>query len=876
MRWLDATRTRLKGRSCRDREIAEELAFHQAERARRLEAEGLKPEAARQAARQRLGNDLRWRERCQEVWIWRWWEDLWQDLAIALRGLRRNPGFAATVIVIFALAIGANTAIFSVVRAVLLQPLPFAHPRQLVTLGPEAYSLPNYLSLRRRAQTLSGLAAYVGNGFSLTGQGRPLHLHGEITAGAIFQVLGVRPALGRGFRRRDDRPGAVGGADAVILSHRLWEQAFGGQPAVVGRHIQLRGQSGHDYTVIGVMPAGFQFPLGQQTGVWTTIAPLRAGLTKQRGLNLFHLIGRRRAGVTLGQVQAEMAGIARRLGQQYPSADGRLTIPVLPARQAIEGRAGDTLWLLFAAVGLVLLIGCVNAANLFLARGAGRRQEMAVRAALGAGPGRLSRQLLVESAVLGVLGGAAGLLVAAAAVAGLLHLAPQNLPRLGQAGLSWPVAGFALAVGLAAGLLFGWLPAAGRAHGGLNAVLNEAGRSSTQTRGQRRRQGILAAAECALALALVIGAGLLLRSLGRLQATAPGFQPAHVLTAAISLPSSRYSFMQMAQFYQRLMDGLEAQPGIVAAGSGHTAPFSGNPPYGMAINWPLKPLPPAARPVVPFNVVTPDYFRALQIPLLRGRGFRRSDKLSGPDVVMVNHAFARRYFGAADPIGARLDVQFAGFKQTAQIIGEIGDVRRNSLRAPEQPMIYLTEAQFFGFGSQAIMIRASGAAATAAGPLRAVVARLDPDLPVFAIHPMDELLASSMARLRFATWLLGLFAALALLLAVVGLYAVMAQMAASRRREAGIRLALGAPRGSVLGLMVGQGMRFAIAGATAGLLAAWAGARALGSLLYGIGATDPLVFIAGAVVLLLAALAACYFPARGAARTDPAVALRQE
>lgn len=876
MRWLDAARTRLKGRTRRDREIAEELAFHLAERVKRLEAEGLSPEAARQTARQRLGNELRWREGCRDVWVWRWGDDLRQDLAAAVRGLRRSPGFAAMVIIIFALAIGANTAIFSVVRAVLLQPLPFAQPRQLVSLGPSTYSLPNYLSLRRRAQTLSGLAAYVGNGFSLTGQGRPLHLRGEITAGAIFQVLGVRPALGRGFRRSDDRPGAIGGADAVILSHRLWEEDFGGQLSVLGRHIQLRGQSGHDFTVIGIMPAGFQFPLGQPTDVWTTIAPLRTGLARQRGLKLFHLIGRRRAGVTLGQVQAEMDGMAARLARQYPAADSRLAISVLPARQAIEGPAGDTLWLLFAAVGLVLLIGCVNAANLFLARGAGRQQEMAVRAALGASPGRLSRQLLVESALLGILGGAAGLLAATAAAAGLLHLAPRNLPRLAQAGMSWPVTGFALGVGLLAGLLFGWLPAAGLSHGGWNAPLNAAGRSGTASRGERRHQGVLAAAECALALALVIGAGLLIRSLGRLQSTAPGFQPAQVLTAAISLPNARYSFMQMGQFYQRLMAGLEAQPGIVAAGSGHTAPFSGNPPYGMAINWPLKPLPAAARPVVPFNVVTPDYFRALQIPLLQGRGFRRSDKPGAPEAVMVNQAFARRFFGAGDPIGARVDLQFASFQQTGQIIGEIGDVRRNSLRAPAQPMIYLTEAQFFAFGSQAIMIRAAGAPATAAGPLRAVVARLDPDLPVYAIHPMHDLLARSMARLRFAAWLLGLFAALALVLAAVGLYAVMAQMAASRRREAGIRLALGAPRARVLGLMVGQGMRFAIAGVAAGLLCAWAATRALGSLLYGVAATDPRIFITGAVVMLLAALAACYFPAHGAARADPAVTLRQE
>lgn len=875
-RWWDGMRARMRTWWGSGADARAELEFHLAQRARRLEAEGLEPEAARQAARQRLGNELRWREQCQEVWMARWWDDLRQDLKVAGRGLRRGPGFAATVIVIFALAIGANTAIFSVVRAVLLKPLPFASPGQLVGFGTEPYSWPDYLSVRAGGKTLTGLAAYVDNGFALTGQGRPLHVRGVITAGAIFRVLGVRPALGRGFRRSDDRPGAVGGTNAVILSHRLWEQAFGANPSVLGRPIKLRGQSGHDYTVIGVMPAGFEFPLGQRTDVWTTVAPLRAALAKQRGLHLFHLIGRRRAGATLGQVKAEMAGVAANLAREYPATDGGLKVPVVAARQAMVGPAGTTLWLLFAAVGLVLLIGCVNAANLFLARGNARRQEMAVRAALGAGPGRLSRQLLVESAVLGLLGGAAGLLVAMAAGNGLFRLAPANLPRLAEAGMSWPVAAFGLAVGLAAGLLFGWLPAAGIGRGGLNPVLQEAGRSGTPSRGQHRRQGVLAAVECGLALALVIAAGLLIRSLGRMQGTAPGFQPARVLTAAISLPTSRYSFMQMGQFYQRLMDGLEARPGIVAAGSGHSAPFSGNAPYGLAVNWPLHPVPAAARPVVPFNVVTPDYFRALRIPRLRGRGFRRGDNLAAPEVAMVNRAFAQHYFAGGDPVGARMEVQFAGFKQTTRIVGEVGDVRRGSLRAAPRPMIYLTEGQFFGFGSQAIMIRTRGAAVTAVGPLRAVVAQLDPDLPVYAVHPMEELLAGSMARLRFATWLLGLFAALALLLAAVGLYAVMAQMAAGRRREAGIRLALGAPRGNILGTMVGRGMAFVLAGAVGGLVAAWAAARTLNSLLYGVSATDPAIFLAATAVLLLAALAACYFPARGVARTDPAAVLREE
>ncbi|MGH9533671.1 MAG: ABC transporter permease [Terriglobales bacterium] len=798
------------------------------------------------------------------------------NLGFIFRQIRRSPGFAAVVILTLALGIGANTAIFSVVRAVLLAPLPFAQPQRLVAIGPGTYSFPDYQSLRRRSRSLNGMAAYVGDDVALTGRGRPREANEMITAGGIFHVLGVRPTLGRGFRRSDDRPGAAGGADAAVLSHRLWEEAFGGKPSALGQRIVLNGQ---DYAVVGVMPAGFAFPLGQREDVWTTVAPLRVGMAaplKARGLRLFHLIGRRRAGASLGQVRAEMAGIAAHLARQYPAADAHLQINVLSVQQAIEGSAQHTLWLLFAAVGLVLLIACVNVSNLLLARGAGRRREMAVRAALGAGRGQLTRQLLAESAALGLLGGAAGLGLAALATDGLLRLAPHDVPRLAQAGISWGVLGFALAVGIATGVLFGWLPAAGLARADLRWALEAGGRGSSASRGQRRGRGVLVAAEFGLTLALLIAAGLLIRSLVRLQQVHPGFQPGHVLTAALSLPTVRYSPPQMSHFYDRLAASLEAEPGIVAAGSGHSAPLTGNPPYGVTVNWPLHPLPLAARPTVPFNVVTLDYFRALGVPRLRGRGFLVSDNAQSPEVILVNRAFTQRYLPGQNPVGRRLNVRFGAAKLKTEIVGEVGDVRRDSIRQPAAPMIYFTERQFFFFGDQTVVIRTIGPAAGAIAPLRAAVARLDPQLPVFAVQTMASLVAASLGRLRFATWLLGLFAALALLLATVGLYATMAQVADSRRREAGIRLALGAQRGQVLRLMVGQGMALAALGAGAGLVLAWAGTALLGSLLYGVSATDPAIFAAAAAVLLAVALAACYLPARHVARTDPAVALHED
>ncbi len=797
------------------------------------------------------------------------------DIGSALRQLRRSPGLAAVVILTFALGIGANTAIFSAVRAVLLAPLPFAQPRQLVAIGPATYSYPDYLSLRRRAKTLTGIAAYVGDDVALTGRGQPREVNDMITAGVIFHVLGVRPALGRGFRRGDDQPGAAGGANAAILSHRLWVQNFGGDPTALGRRIVLNGQN---YAVVGVMPAGFHFPLGQRQDVWTTVAPLQVGKTpptQQRSLRLFHLIGRRRAGVALPRVQAELAGIAGQLARRYPAADAHLKIHAQAEQRAVAGPARRTLWLLFAAVGLVLLIACANVSNLLLARGAGRRQELAVRAALGAGQRQLAGQLLAESAVLGVLGGVAGLALAWLAMPALLRLAPHGVPRLAQAGLSWPVLLFALGVGLGAGLLFGWLPAAGLARPDLRLVLEAGGRGSSHGRSQRRWRGVLVAAEFALTLALLIPAGLLIRSLASLQAVNPGFQPRHLLTAAISLPTTRYSPPQMNRFYNRLAAGLEAQPGILAAGSGHSAPFTGNPPYAVTINWPLHPQPAAQRPDVPFNVVTQDYFHALGAPLLRGRGFQVTDNAKSPEVILVNRAFARRYLPGQNPVGRRLDVRFGPGKLQTRIVGEVGDIRRGSFRRPVAPMIYFTERQFFFFGDQTVVVRTAGPARAAAAPLRAAVARLDPRLPVFSVQAMSSLVAGAFARLRFATWLLGLFAALALLLAAVGLYATMAQIAASRRREAGIRLALGAQRGQVLRLVAGQGMALALAGAAAGLLAAWWGTAWLGSLLYGVSAGDPVVFAVALAALLLVALAACYLPARRAARAEPASVLRE-
>ncbi len=808
---------------------------------------------------------------------------LLSDLRSSLRQIRRAPAFAAAVIATLALGIGANTAIFSVVSAVLLAPLPFRNPGRLVAL-PGYYSYLNYRDLRTRVGAFSGLAAYSNQSMSLTGaHRRPRQVRAVVTAGALFRVLGVRPARGRGFRLTDDQSGAVGGANAAVLSHRLWVRAFGATASVLGRRILLNGRA---YQVVGVMPAGFQFPLGQHTGLWTTVGPLQAAtppppITAERGTGFLSAVGRLRPGVTLAGAQAQVTAVAHVLARRYPNDDAHFAPRLVSLRGSVEGRVRGLIWLLFGAVGLVLLIACVNVANLLLARGLGRRREMSVRAALGAGRGALTRLLLAESAVFGAAGGALGLLLAAWLTAGLLRLAPGDVPRLAQAGIRWPVMLFALGSGLGAGLLFGWLPAAGLSRADLRLALNEGGRAGSESRRQRRWRGVLVAAEISLALALSASAGLLLRSFARLESVAPGFAPRHLLTAAVNLPDTRYAPAQRAAFARRLTADLAAQRGIRSAAVGLILPFSGF-NFLVHFNWPARPVAAPDQPAAPFNIVTPGYFRTLGVRPIRGRAFTAADTASSPPVMLVNQAFARKYFPGENPVGRLLAPGLSMSAHptlqtmTRQIVGLVPDLHQSSLRQPAPPMIFVPEAQFSGFGELGILIRTQGAAAAAAGALRAAVARLDPTLPVYAIRPMRSLVAGSMARLRFALGLIAVFAALALLLAAVGLYALMAQLAAQRRREVGIRLALGAPRGEVLRRIVGQGMALALAGAAAGLVFSWAAARSLGSLLFGVSATDWTTFAAAAVLLLVVALAACYLPARRAARVDPAVTLREE
>ena len=778
-----------------------------------------------------------------------------------------------------ALGIGANTAFFAVFYAVLLRPLPFPQPQQLVYVWStdssrgvkqETDSYPDFRDWRHQAAPVfSGLSAIGFHDFTLTGRGAPLHATGVSVSANLFRMLGARPALGRVFRSGEDRVGAVAGADAVILSYRLWQSKFGGDPAAVGSRVELDDRA---YQIVGVMPAGFQFPLEETEDLWTTIAPIAAGnhgqpMTEQRGSHMFWVVGRLRPGIGIPQAQARMDAVARELGRQG--------VRIVGARRQLTGDIQPMLLILFGAVGCVLLIACVNVANLLLARGAGRRHEMAIRAALGAGRGALLRQLLGESALLGLLGGAGGLLLAAWCAGLLLNLAPAGIPRFDSLRIGALAFAFALGLGLLAGLLFGLLPALDLARGALHSTLNEGARGG-EGRARRRWRAALIVAECGLALALLISAGLLIASFARLSRVNAGFEPKGLLTATVSLPEAHYSDPQIGRFYQELCDNLRRQPGVLGAAAVAPLPFAGD-RLGITVDFPAHPLPDSERPVANFSVVTPQYFRTMRIPQLAGRDFGAGDDAQAPPVVVVNQAFARRFFPGRDPVGAlvRPGISETGAPPPRRIVGVVGDAKLLSAREPAQPMIYLPESQI-PFGSLHLVLRAAGAPEAEAGTLRAAVRALDASLPVYDMKPMAEWMAASLAQIKFEMILLSLFAALALALAAVGLYAVIAHLTAQRTREIGIRMALGAQRGDVLGLVLWQGLALALLGAAAGLALAAAASRLLAGTLYGVNEHDPWIYAAVTALLLAIAAAACWLPARRAARVDPVVALRYE
>jgi len=833
-------------------------------------------------------------------------QTLWQDLRYGARMLLKRPGFTLIAVLTLALGIGANTAIFSVVNATLLRPLPFQQPERLAlfwgskprTNMPQLpLSLPNFNDVRAQCQSCESLSAWTIGHSNLTqanpAQGaEPERVQYAIVSADFFATLGVQPLLGRSFRAEEDNPG---NASAVIVSHSLWQRRLGADPAFIGKTITLDGRARE---VCGVLPEGFRFAsFPKETEVWLPFGldPFR-DRKYARGTSALGAIARLKPGVNLAAAQTELDAISRRLEQAEPHFNTGWRLHAVALHEQASGKLRRGLFVLLGAVAFLLLIACVNVANLQLGRAAARRRELAIRAALGAGRWRIVRQLLVESLLLAVLGGGAGVLLAWWGV-DLFALIPYNAPNLftpytvapEQIGIDGRVLGGACLLALLTGVLFGLAPAlqmGQAAKTNLPMALKEGGAQAAQAMGRGR--GLLVVAEVALALVLLIGAGLMIRSFARLQQVEPGFDPRNVLTFDINLPESKYQRPQAAQFYERLLERLAAAPGVVAAGAVEYLPLSGiDGNTGLLIEGRPEPAP-SGRIFAHNRVVTPDYFRALGMRLRQGRAFTAADNDKAPRVAVINETLARRYWPGENPIGKRAALDFEAMRfypdrapdfdlalGLREIVGIVADVKHRGLAGETVPEFYAPLAQRPA-RNLTVVVRTAADPAGLLDVARNEVRALDKDQPIANASTMSEWLAASVAQPRFNFLLLTAFAAIALLLAALGIYGVMAWTVTQRTREIGIRLALGAQSGDVLRLVIKQGMKLALMGVVIGLAAAFALTRLMTSLLYDVSAADPVTFAVIALLLTLIALLACWIPARRATKVDPLVALRHE
>ena len=803
---------------------------------------------------------------------------LGRDLHYALRSLARRPAFTAVVVLTLALGIGATTSIFSVVHGVLLRSLPYGKPERLVTIVgvptdedtakvASAASHPDFVDYRAAARSFEQMAAYRAWAWTLTGREmNPTVLEGAAITANLLPTLRVQPALGRNFLPEEERPG---GARLVILGDALWRGRFGGDPAILGRTVTIDAMP---HTVVGVMPRGFEFPGRSQ--LWIPLVPER--VEENRGVHRYGLLARLAPSATLEGASAEMRGIARRLELQYPEDNAKRTVRLVPLHDRIVRNIRPALLVLFGAVVVMLLIVCANVANLVLARAAAREREVAVRAALGAGRGTLVRQFLTESVVIAVLGGLGGVLVAYWGTRLLVGSAPLEIPRVGEIGIDATVLGFALLVSLGTGIAFGLAPALQYTRPGSFGGLRE-GRGTTGSAARRRVRHTLVVAEVALAVVLVIGAGLLAKSFRQLQHVDLGFDSTGLLTAHVLPPEARYDTREKVRaFYEELRSRLRATPGISEVAISMEHPLSPGWTTSFTIEGRPAPLP-GHEPEARIRPVMPGYFRTVGIRLLRGRDIAETDRAESPGVVVINESFARRHFPGEDPIGRRLlrNPWWDGMPRSFEIIGVAADERYLGLDQETDPATYFAFAHF-PLNNMYVTLRTDGDPLALVPSLRRVIWSLDRDLPLDEIRTMDELLAESLAAPRFNATLLVLFAGIALLLAAIGIYGVLAFSVAQRTSEIGIRIALGAPRGRVVALVVRQAVLLTGVGLALGLIVAGWTTGALDRLLYRVSATDPVVFASVAAVLGLVALVAAYLPARRASRIDPMIALKAE
>jgi predicted permease len=813
------------------------------------------------------------------------------DLRFALRQLGKSPGFTSLVVLTLALGIGANTAVFSVVSAVLLRPLPFPQSQNLVALGEfdarekadpgteiDSISYLDYVDWRDQNKVFERVAVYTNQGVStLTDGNEALHVQSESVSADLFQLLGIQPVLGRAFLPDDDKPGSR----VVILSYGLWQRRFGAGHNIIGKSVTLDGQP---FEVIGVMPPRFTFPIGPVSPeLWVSISTLRESkdgsrpMTEQRDNDFFRCIARLKPNVSIQQAQANIDSITVNWREQYPDSKLHTGAKVVPEISAMIGSTHSALLMLCAMAGCVLLVACVNVANLLLARSLSRNREISIRAALGAGRRHIIRQLLAESTLLGALGGFSGLLVAIWSLDSLKAFLP-SIPRIDEISPNPFVLVFTAFVSLGVGIITGLLPAWRASNSNLAMSLNEASRGSSETARGHRTRAVLVVVEIVFALVLLASAGLLVESFIRLQRVPGGFDMTNVMTARVALPQTTYSKPeQTAAFYKKLLERLSIQPGMQSVAAAWWIPLSGS-EVGFAFNFDARPVPQGQQPVAQFSAVTADYFKTIRVPLRKGRWFTERDDKNAPPVAVVNETFAKQFFPGEDPIGKRIIPDGSvepGKPPVREIVGVAGDMHLISLKIPPKPQIYVPYPQF-AIQSVSIFMRTQVDPDSVTAALRRAVSEIDRDVPVYRPRLLGDYRSESIAQPRLNAMLVGLFALIALLLAAAGIFGVMSYSVTQRTQEIGIRMALGAERYDVLRLIIGQGMRFVGIGMLLGLIGVFACTRLLQSLLFGVGATDLKTMLIATATLAAAAFCACYIPARRATRVDPIVALRYE
>jgi putative ABC transport system permease protein len=877
--WLKSSSRNLFRKQRADAELDDEVRGYVELVAEEKMRAGMNPEEARRAARIEAGGVERVKEQVREVRAGAWLDSLLQDVRFGLRMLRKSPGFAAIAILTLALGIGANTAIFSVVNAILLRPLPFPDPGRLMIVWhtPPQKSFPgvsrfvvspaNYLDWSHENHVFEQMAAIGFGSFNLTGMGQPESVTGASVSADFFSVLRFRPGLGRGFVADDDRPGH---GNVVVVSHAFRQTHFGANENVLGKSIKLDDKS---YAIIGVMPPKFDFPF--QAQLWTPLA-----WTDQqravRGNHNYVVITSLKSGVDQEKAQAEMNAISDRLAQQYPTDDAGWGASVVPLRESLIGPVRSALLVLLGAVAFVLLIACTNVANLTLAKALGRRKEIAIRTILGASRGRVVRQVLSETALLSVLGGALALLLAHFVIDAITVFIGPQLPLSVDISFDRWILAFTLGISILTGITAGLAPAWHLARTNLNASLKQGLGKTDSDSGGGRARNVFVVAEVALSLVLLVGAWLMIRTLYLLRSVNPGFDPNNVLTVPLAISAEKYvNADQQKNFFRNVLARVRALPGVVSAGSVDSLPFQGGSTQPViAEGQPVVPM--ADQPEVAVRVIGPGYLRTMRIPLEQGRDIADADDAKSQLVILVSNAFARRFWPHENPIGKHVTLTFSP-GPAREVVGVVGDVKLNGLDVIRPvEAIYDAMNQDIHATRTVLTVRTTSTPTSLISAVTDAVHQVDPDEPLIGVATMDSVVDQSLGQQQLTVVLLAAFAGLALLLASIGIYGLQAYAVRQRIREIGIRMALGAQRRDVFRLVVGQALKLTGLGIGIGLVGAFGITRLMASQLYGLSATDPLTFVSVAILLTLVALAACYIPARRAMRVDPMVALRYE